>query len=101
MGDNGRQPVVTTFLSPKRRPHLKIRKNLGKNKNIVMGPDWARNQRLCWRGPAVIYWTRLEDVCERLEILNPGIRWEVNNQLHPPAALHQYNWDSKLRVHSR
>jgi hypothetical protein len=26
-----------------------------------MGPDGARNQeRLCWRGPAAIYWTGLD-----------------------------------------
>jgi hypothetical protein len=32
----------------------------GKNKNMVMAPDGARNQeRLCWRGPAAIYWTGL------------------------------------------
>jgi hypothetical protein len=34
----------------------------GTNKNMVMGPDGARNQLwLCWRGPAVIYPTDREN----------------------------------------
>jgi hypothetical protein len=34
----------------------------GKNKNMVMGSDGAQNQeRLCWRGPAVIYGTGLAE----------------------------------------
>jgi hypothetical protein len=37
---------------------IKKRKSLGKNKNVIMSPDGARNQELlCWRGPAAIYWT--------------------------------------------
>jgi hypothetical protein len=38
-------PVCTTF-SVRRRPHFKTRKSLGKNKNMVMGSDGARNQDL-------------------------------------------------------
>jgi hypothetical protein len=45
--------VVRTFSSLKRRPHLKTRKSLVKNKNMAMGPDGTRNQDLLyWRGPA-------------------------------------------------
>jgi hypothetical protein len=33
----------------------------GKNKNMGIGPDEGRyKERLCWRGPAAIYWTELE-----------------------------------------
>jgi hypothetical protein len=38
-------PVRAPF-SVKRRPHFKTRKSLGKNKNVVMGTDGARNQDL-------------------------------------------------------
>jgi hypothetical protein len=33
---------------------------------MVVGPDGARNEeRLCWRGPAVVYWTGLQKGCGR------------------------------------
>jgi hypothetical protein len=48
--------VVRSLLSSNMRPHFKIRKSLGKNKNMVMGPDVIRNwDWLCWRRSAAIY----------------------------------------------
>jgi hypothetical protein len=49
----GEWPVVMRpLLSSKRRPHFKTHKSLGKNKNMVMGPDGARNHDCLWQGRA-------------------------------------------------
>jgi hypothetical protein len=48
--------AVTPFFSPKRRPHFKTSRRLGKNKSIVTCSDGTRNQDwLCWWRPAAIY----------------------------------------------
>jgi hypothetical protein len=78
-------------------PHFKTRKSLEKNENVVMGPE--TNNDCAGEGQHQIIGLDWK-MYGRLEILNPGIRWEVTGQLHVPAALHPYNWDSKLRVHS-
>jgi hypothetical protein len=45
------------LLSSKRRPHVQTRKRSWKEHELGHGPDGARNlERLCWRGPAGIYW---------------------------------------------
>jgi hypothetical protein len=36
-------------------PHFQNVRGLQTNNNLVIGPDGARNQELCWRGPAAIY----------------------------------------------
>jgi hypothetical protein len=39
-------------------PLVEEQPNFKTRKSLVTGPDGAQNQeRLCWRGPALIYWT--------------------------------------------
>jgi hypothetical protein len=45
------------LLSSKSRPNFQTYKLSWNEKNVVMCPDGARKQELCWRGPAAIYWT--------------------------------------------
>jgi hypothetical protein len=45
------------LLSSTRRPDFHTHKRSWNENNLVMSPDGARKQeRLCWRGPAAIYW---------------------------------------------